>query len=884
MQFERWMNVGCWLSMGVSFAGVAIAPCDRVAAQIIPDGTLPQNSIVTPQGNLQRITGGTQAGENLFHSFSEFNVRTGETAHFENIGAIDNIITRVTGGQFSNIDGLIRTNGSANLFLVNPNGILFGANAQLDVGGSFVASTASGVRFADGSEFATTSSDTPLLTVSVPVGLQFNSETSGRIDVSGSELFVPTGQTLALIGSDISISGGQLVAGGLPRVEIEGVSPFTTPGGRIELGGIREGEVNFTRSDRGLSFEYGIGADFSNIQLTQAAFLDVSGIGSGDIQVVARNLEIIDGSGIFAYTLGSLPGGDITVRASESVEIVGTGDFSQALPDLTADPGSPNTPITGLFNITFDMGDAGTIFVETPELIARNNASIFTGVLGTGAGNVGVLSIDASERIEVTAALVASTTGSETTGDGGDIALSTPELLVRDNGLIATTAFSEGRGGDLTITADEIRLVRAQPVPINQFVTIGTAISASTLDSGDGGNLTIDTRTLELRDSAQITTGAIGSGRAGNLTVNASESIELRGGQTVTAMAASNIGFNTGMIIGSVTGGDSGNLSLTTPRLTLRDGAFIAANTFGAGAGGTLEIDADVIELSGMAADSGIPTDISAGSVGFFGAGDAGNVEIETRQLVVREGAQIVVSSQGNGRAGNLEVIAEEILLDRSGELSATTTAGERGNITLNAGSVQLLEGSLITTDATGEATGGNITINSDTLVALENSDITANAEESFGGRVTIETQGLFGTEFREELTPNSDITATSELGGEFSGTVTIITPDIDPSSGLVELSSATLDAGNTIARSCLTPSSRQQGRFTVVGAGGLPTNPDNPIASPFETFAIPSVSSQEREKIVSSGALVEAQGIFHLEDDRFVLGRLCGAGRPDRS
>ncbi|MBE9040293.1 filamentous hemagglutinin N-terminal domain-containing protein [Oscillatoriales cyanobacterium LEGE 11467] len=842
------------LSMVFWVMGGAIVAPYPLLAQIVPDTTLPENSIVNIEGELQRITGGTAAGGNLFHSFEQFNVRTGETARFETSPTIDNIITRITGGQTSNIDGLIQANPTANLFLLNPQGILFGANARLDVGGSFVATSASSIDFADGSEFSATpdGETAPLLTVSVPVGLQFNAPNPGDISVTGADLVVPTRETLALIGGNVAISAGRLVAGGRSFEEAQ-----TTPAGRIELGSVREGSVNFTPGDRGLSFDYATGSDFGNIQLLDRTRIDLIGTGGGDLQMVARNLQM-NNSVVFNTTLGSLPGGNIIVRTTESVEIMGTGDFSLALPDLTADPNSRTIPLSGLLNFTFGAGNTGAIVVETPQLVARNNASILSGMQGESTGSAGGLTINASEQVEVASSLVGSVTGGNTTGDAGAVVLSTPQLLLRDNGLLLSSTFGSGSGGDIIVEADEIRLIRAQPLQLNPFVTLGTAISSSTIEDGEGGNITIDTGTLELRDGALITTGAIGSGSAGSVTVNASEEANFRGANTVEAVGA-NLAFNTGITVGSITGGDSGDLRLTTPRLILRDGAFIAANTFGEGAGGSIEIEADVVKLSGMAPDGGTRTNISANSVGFFGA----------------------------GKAGNLEIRADEIQLDRGAQLIVTSTAGEQGNIILNTNTLQMRNGSQISTDATETATGGNININTDTFVTLENSDITANAQVSSGGQVQISAQGIFGTAFREELTNESDITAISFQGTD--GTVTIQTPDIDPSRGLVNLTSDILDPDAALARSCLTPSTRQRGRFSIVGGGGLPPKPYDPVDLPFSTYRIPTIAQANPPEETESEpeaieAIVEAEGIFQLEDEDFVLGRLCGSSSGSRS
>uniref|UniRef100_UPI0039A56BF2 filamentous hemagglutinin N-terminal domain-containing protein n=1 Tax=Nostoc piscinale TaxID=224012 RepID=UPI0039A56BF2 len=162
--------------MKLTFAGVAVlcaicisAVCDNgVHAQVTPDGTLN-----TDVSSSYSITKGTRVGNNLFHSFSQFSVPTGSSASFENDIDIQNIFSRVTGGQVSNIDGQISAKGNANLFLLNPAGIIFGKNASLNIGGSFVATTANSIKFADGSEFsAVQGADKPLLTMSVPVGLQ----------------------------------------------------------------------------------------------------------------------------------------------------------------------------------------------------------------------------------------------------------------------------------------------------------------------------------------------------------------------------------------------------------------------------------------------------------------------------------------------------------------------------------------------------------------------------------------------------------------------------------------------------------------------------------------------------------------------------------------
>ncbi|AOX03592.1 hypothetical protein BJP34_32905 [Moorena producens PAL-8-15-08-1] len=561
--------------------------------------------------------------------------------------------------------------------------------------------------------------------------------------------------------------------------------------------------------------------DSGNITLTIGSLLEVNrsrissiSRGSGD----AGNLVIdtkkfqVNGGGLSTSTSSSGNAGEITITATESVIL---GVETRGTIASNARTGA--------------SGNGGRVVVETPVLELHNGAQINS--LNRGKGDGGSVTI----RAKVVSAIGRSPNGivpsafvtaTEESGDGGNLTIETERLLVSDGAEFFSDTSGDGDAGHITVYASES--VDVIGTDASGTFSSGILTSRLNLDTtreeivGKGGNLLIETGRLRVAEGGRLQASAVGPGDGGNITISATE-VE------VSDAFEDFTGLVSGVLVSVDSGatGNGGKLEIDAERLHIFDGGQVIASSSGDGAAGEIILNVNDIEVTGISEDPQYPSRIAAFSEGNSPARD---VTITSKNLRVRDGAEISVSARGNGdnaQAGNLEITAESILLDGGATLSAEVSAGDLGNIELDSQLIVMRDASNITTNAQNAATGGNITIDTDLLVALENSDITANAKNSFGGRVIINALGIFGTEFREQLTPNSDITASSERGASFSGTVEINAPYSDPSAGLFELPDNFVNPKLLVATGCGTDEGNQ---FTQFGRGGLPTDPTKPL------------------------------------------------------
>ena len=675
---------------------------------ITPDTTLGnENSVVITNVDVgksipsDRIDGGATRGKNLFHSFSKFDIDEGRGAYFSNPTGIENIISRVTGSNASNILGTLGVLGNANLFFANPNGIVFGPNARLDVSGSFFASTSDSFIFDNGFEFSASNPQAPpLLTVNMPIGLRFR-DNPGSITIGNDQVTNPTsnsvsiqvqpGKTLAFVGGEINLNGRRLRA----------------PGGRIELGALAAEGVVGINNDFSLSFPENVArADVS----MNAADVDVTSGDKGSISINAKNINILSNSdlcagigadavcGGLATNSGSVgnQAGDITLNALETITIADSGS-------------SVNNQVN-----TNAVGTGGDVNIKAGSVVLNNGGSISTSTFGQG--NSGKINISARDTVSVdggeNGSFIFNNVLSDAVGNSGGINITTGSLFVTNGFFIASATLGRGNSGKISINARD-------NVSFDNGSVLSNVLEGAV---GNSGGVDITTGSLSVNNGARVLSNSEGTGNAGNITVKAQDTISLANNSFIFS--------NVGNFQGVSAVGNVGDIQIEGRTVSVTDTSQIQAGFFSntQGDSGSVSIKAkESVSFSGR--NSGIFADVFSNT-----KGNGSDVEISAQSFSLTDGAVVFTSNAGTGNAGNVKLdIRKNINISgisqptsngtfsRSGIFSSLLTGaiGNGGDISIITESFSLTDGARVFTSSEGIGNAGNITVKAQDTISL---------------------------------------------------------------------------------------------------------------------------------------------------------------------
>jgi filamentous hemagglutinin family protein len=687
------------LALALAISGSLAFPTNRSLAQIVPDATLgSEPSVVTPNVTIRglpanRIDGGAARGANLFHSFSQFNILDGQRVYFANPTGIENILTRVTGSNISHILGTLGVDGPASLFLLNPNGIIFGPNARLDIAGSFLASTAESVVFSNGFEFTAKNPQAPpLLTVSVPLGLQYRTRQPGAIANAGN-LAVQPGQNITLVGGTVATTGqlrapgGQISVAAVPGEslvqlaqggQLLSVAPTTNPQATTAAAPTLTQLLNTVSDDTGLT-------------VTPEAQVELKGSGT--------RLSAEVGTVIVSGTLDA--SNPAVGQMGGTVQVLGSrvGLFDTARINVSGDAGGGTALIGGNYQGQGRLPKAIATYIA-PDVTINADA--------LGVGNGGQIVAWANDSTRVYGTLSAQ--GGTVAGNGGVIETSSQNFL-DVSGIKVNTTAPLGVSGTWLIDPRNIIIQ-------NSATTNGTFSGGNpNVFTPGGDDAVISTQDIQNQlnggTNVTITTGSTGT-QEGNITVADTITKTTGGVTTLRLEAANNITFNSGAIISSTN--DPLNVVLSAD--SDRSGAGDVV-VFGTGVDDVNEIQANGGNIN-ITANSLLLDNQANFHSDAFGSRNGGQINVKARTVLLRNGSGMGSNTSSEGKAGGVTLTADTLSFENySGLSSETTGSGNAGQITLNVGSLSLNTGGF-GTNTTGSGNAGQININADT-VALEN-------------------------------------------------------------------------------------------------------------------------------------------------------------------
>jgi len=880
---------------------------------IVVDGTIGTSGEMALQGPDFEIKPeyGEQQGSNLFHSFEKFNLYASERARFTGPETVQNIISRVTGGEYSWINGTIASEiPDANLYFLNPSGVIFGPDSSLDIEGSFHVSTADYLSLGQMDRFHSDMSTTSVLASSPPIAFGFLDNNFSEIRLKGkgeihdesnedqaTGLVVQTGKTISFISGAIEIKQGAFYR--TTEIIYDNNDPpyatdvsiklgsLTAPQGQINLIGVSSpGEVNIH------DFDVSMIKFSGNINVLSQSLLDVNAgdiyirggdvlvddsvlranstidntSNRGEIVIHAENITFSHGATIFGNTYGSGKGSDILLKASNAVK------FFQSNPQ-----GEVSKIILNTFSTNKDAGHGGNITIDARDIVFENGASIYN--MTFGHGNVGKISMIAWEKIDFSGinnepffiflqkrmfgvtrrinpggifsiVLPWSNGGNceAVSVKGGDITLNNTSMILSDT-------YGPGNAGNISIIAEESLIVNGSlDSNFLRSQISSSAMPTGPFVGGDSGNISIKAKNVIIENGGFITSStngyyAIQSGRAGNISLEVSDTIRISGVNPYGTDSSDYL-RSSGIFVGSGgpnNSGEAGAVLLKSGTLIIEKGGLISANTIGNISGGNIDIHVrNQIHITGdSSSEEFIPGQgfqifqnssiMSSSRSTKKDSGPGGSIFLSSDRLILDNKGTISTASEGGGNAGNIMLDINHCSLRNDAQISSAsnhdTYGGLAGTIHIEAAdSIHLSDNSKLTTEAVhsridnnndalsgkislapgrllflsnseistsvkgGSGKGGDIDISQPQLVSLNKSKIIANAYKGSGGNIVIDSDQFIQS-------ADSIVIASSRLG--VNGNIDIKSPVINITGDLNAIVENNMDVEQWVKTPC---------------------------------------------------------------------------------
>ena len=847
-------------------------------AQIVTDGSLGTSGALVISGPDYAIDSnlGEIHGNNLFHSFSTFNVNTSESATFSGPVNINNIISRVTGGSGSWIDGSLASSiDGANLFFLNPAGIMFGPNASLDLSGSFHASTADYLVLGSNGRFDAASPENSVLTTAPPSAFGFLGNNHGDIETQNANLQGADVSSVSLIANNIYIQDGriQVVDGQISLLAPASAGEVLT-NADVVTGDLSEfsqkGDIRLSNASEVFAFGsqgQGVFIRGGEIVVSDSSWVlskteSDDALAGGEININADSLSVESGSWVNSESYGQSDAGDVLVNVAEDIVVTGANlGFASKIGSTANAEGttgkvslvSNRLDIVGgakMISVASSVGDSKAIFVDS-EFVQIDGVDSGIQNVSLGAGGSGAITVE-SDSLEISQGLIK--TLASGAGDAGDVSLLTNDIVLSNSAQIGSDVTGTGTAGAVAIESQTLSIQGGSRILSNNLnetgqinnvvieakesliidglstdeqrsglqaeggyvlaengevkgITVntpylemnsGSSINTSTLSSNRAGSVILNADRLALKEDALIKGSTTFSGRGGDITVHSKESVELSGASNIQSEA--------------LIGGDSGNISITSPELRLIERSKISASNGLSGATGDITLNVDVLELDTISqitsvtnGDSpggninvvdGSSVVVSGGSglsaLSNTGGGAAGVITLDAQNVTFEENSGAVLSTFGGGNGGELNIESETLRLLSGAKLeSRTFSTGDGGDVRVITNNIVIdgentpidsPSGILVTSegaDVDGHGSAGNIYIEADRLEMLNNASIDASTTTSGqGGDITIALTGDL------TLTGTSNIFANATASGD---------------AGRIDLESATLHLSDDV-------------------------------------------------------------------------------------